>query len=136
MEENEILLEVYNKREKHTESFYVYKLSGNSYKMSENGLLNCNLTYGTEFETKINKEGKHEVVRILKASPFKTRRFFLTPQYTAEDYRLLGDEIIKQGGFWQIDLGGIAIINLPKDNGFDIDEIFRIFDYKPTEIKD
>lgn len=99
--------------------------------MTENDIFNCSLTFGTEFETRTNKEGKYEIVRILKDSPFITRRFLLTKQFRVADYRLLGDEIERIGGFWQVDFGGIATINIPHNSILDID---KIFDYKPTEI--
>jgi len=38
-------------------------------------------------------------IRILKESPFTTRRFFLTSQFTETEYKLLGHEIIKRGGY-------------------------------------
>jgi hypothetical protein len=94
------------------------------------------LTLGTEFETRLNKDGKHEIIRIIKESEFITRRFSLTSQFKESEYRLLGDEIMKIGGFWQVDFGSIATINLPKDCKFDLDKIFKTFDFKPTEIKD
>jgi hypothetical protein len=48
----------------------------------------------------------------------------------------LGDEIIKHGGFWQVDFGGIATVNLPKDCKLDLERIFKIFDFHPTYIVD
>jgi hypothetical protein len=48
----------------------------------------------------------------------------------------LGDEIIKQGGFWQVDFGGIATVNLPKNCNLDLDDIFKTFDFYPTYIVD
>ncbi len=134
MEIEETRIEVYDKRERTTTSLYVLKLSNNMFRMTENDILNCTLTLGTEFETKINKEGRHEIVKILKESSFITRRFFLTSQFTETEYRLLGDEIIKRAGYWQVDFGGIATINLPEDSDFDIDEIFKTFKFNPIEI--
>ena len=134
METDEIKIEVYNKREKTTSTMFVKQLSDNTFRMTENDILNCRLTYGTEFETRINSDGKHEIIRIIKDSGFLTRRFFLPSKYKEPDYRILGDEIIRHGGFWQVDFGGIATINLPKDCELDLDEIFKFFDFKPTEI--
>lgn len=71
-----------------------------------------------------------------KESDFITRRFFLNEQFTEEEYRVLGDEIIKQGGYWQVDFGSLATINLPTTSTLDLDEIFRIFEFYPTEIED
>jgi len=136
MATEEILIDVYDKREKVTSSFYVFKLSDNIYRMAENDVFNCRLTYGTEIETRVNDAGKIEIVKIFQESPFVTRRFMLNSQVKESEYRLLGDEIIKIGGFWQVDFGGIATINLPKDTDLNIDELFRLFNFNPTEIKD
>lgn len=129
-------IELYDKREKLTATIHVERLSDNVFRMTENEIFNCRLTLGTEFETRINKDGKHEITKIIKDSDYITRRFFLTSQFKESEYRLLGDEIMKQGGFWQVDFGSIATINLPKDSELNIDEIFKIFDFNPTEIKD
>ena len=136
MDSRDILIELYDKREKMTSSFYVNKLSDNVFRMTENDVFNYRLTFGTEFEARINQDGKHEIVRILKESPFETRRFMLNSQFTESEYKVLGDEIMKQGGFWQVDFGSIATINLPKDIDLSIDEIFKLFNFNPTEIKD
>jgi hypothetical protein len=136
MQTKEIKIEVYDKREKSITTLVVQQIDNNIFRMIDNDVFNCRLTLGTEFETRINNDGKHEIIRVIKESEYKTKRFFLTQQFKESEYKLLGDEIIKQGGFWQVDFGGIATINLPKDCKLDIDEIFRIFDFKPTEIKD
>jgi hypothetical protein len=129
-------IEVYDKRERLTTTIHVEQLSNHVFKAIENEIFNCNLTLGTEFETRLNKEGKHEIIRIVKKSDYITRRFMLNSQFRESEYRLLGDEIVKHGGFWQVDFGSIATINLPKECDLDIDEIFRIFAFKPIEIKD
>jgi hypothetical protein len=104
--------------------------------MVENDLFNCRLKFGTEFQTKINGEGKYEIVKILSESKFITRRFLLNSQFTESDYRVLGDEIIRQGGFWQVDMGSLATVNLPPDSTIDLDELFKTFEFHPAEIKD
>lgn len=136
MQTKTVEIEVYDKREKMSTTMYVEQISDNVYRTTENEIFNCRLTLGTEFETRLNKDGKHEIIKITKESDFVTRRFFLTSQFKESEYRLLGDEIMKQGGFWQVDFGGIATINLPKDCELNIDEIFKTFDFNPTEIKD
>jgi hypothetical protein len=136
MQTKTVEIEVYDKREKMSTTMYVEQVSDNVFRTTENEIFNCRLTLGTEFETRLNKDGKHEIIKITKESIFFTRRFFLTSQFKESEYRLLGDEIMKQGGFWQVDFGGIATINLPKDCKLNIDEIFKIFNFNPTEIKD
>ena len=59
---------------------HVEQLSDNVFKTTENDLFNCSLTFGTEFETRLNKHGKREIIRIIKESEFITRRFSLTSQ--------------------------------------------------------
>lgn len=136
MQNNPIKIEIYDKRQKMSASIYVEKLSENTFRAVENELFNCRLKLGTEFETRINKDGKHEIIRIVKDSDFITKRFFLTSQFNESEYRLLGDEIIKHGGFWQVDFGGIATVNLPNDCKLDLDEIFKAFNFYPVYIAD
>lgn len=136
MQTKTVEIEVYDKREKLTTTIQLEQLSDNIFRITENEIFNCSLILGTEFETRISKDGKHEIVQIIKESEFITRRFSLTSQFKESEYRLLGDEIMKQGGFWQVDFGIITTINLPKDCELDLDKIFKAFDFKPTEIKD
>lgn len=131
-----IEIEIYDKREKTTETIVVEQLNENKYRAAENAVLNCELTFGTEFETRLNKNSKQEIIRITKDSHFSTRRFFLNGQFTESDYRVLGDEILRQGCFWQVDLGSIATVNLPQKTSIDLDEIFKVFNFHPTEIID
>ena len=121
----EVKIEVYDKKEKVTTTLYVEQLSENQFRMIDNDLFNNQLTLGAEFETKINSENKHEVVKIIKESEFITRRFGLKPNYKESDYRMLGEELTKRGGFWQVDLGSIATVNIPKDFEFDINQVIK-----------
>ena len=136
MESEQILIELYDKRQDIASSIYVTKLSDNVFRMIENDILNCRLTLETEFETRINKNGKHEIIRIVKDSPFNTRRFMLTQEFVDTGFKALGDKIIENGGFWEIVFGGIAIINLPIDTDINFDDLFKFVNYYPTEIKD
>jgi hypothetical protein len=136
MEDNPIQIEIYDKGQKMSTTICVDKVSDNIFRAVENELFNCRLTLGTEFETHINKDGKHEIIGIVKESDYITKRFFLTSQFNQSEYRLLGDEILKQGGFWQVDFGGIATVNLPKDSEIDLEEIFKTFNFYPTYIVD
>ena len=132
----EVEIKLYDKREKSTATLYVEQLAENKFRMTENDILNCRLTKGTEFESRINKEGHHEIVRITKDSEFTTRRFFLSPEYKESDYQVLGDELTKRGGFWQVDFGGIVTVNIPKVFEFDVDQVMKDLDLKLTEIID
>tara|TARA_R110002051_G_scaffold11406_1_gene41459 strand:+ start:79 stop:477 length:399 start_codon:yes stop_codon:yes gene_type:complete len=130
----EVKIEVYNRKEKVTTTLYVEQLSENKFRMIDNDLFNKQLTLGVEFETKINSEKKYEVVKVLKETEFITRRFGLTPNYKESDYRMLGEELTKRGGFWQVDFGSIATVNIPKDFEFDINQVIK--DLELVEITD
>jgi hypothetical protein len=132
----EVEIKLYDKREKSTEPLYVEQLAKNKFRMTENSIFNCRLSKGTEFETRINKEGNHELIRITKDSDYITRRFFLSPEYKESDYRVLGDELTRRGGFWQVDFGGIVTVNIPKDFEFDVDQVMKDLDLKLTEVVD
>ena len=136
MQQEPIEIKIYDKREKMTTSIYVEQLSNNTFRTVENEIFNCLLTYGTEFTTQINTEGSHEIIKITKKSDFITKRFFLSQKYKESDYQMLGDELIKLGGFWQIDFEGIATINIPKDFEFNIHKIMKELDLNLTEIID
>lgn len=131
---SEVKIEVYHKKEKVTTTLYVEKLSEKKFRMIENDFCNPKLTLGTEFETEINKENKHEITKITKESDYITRRFGLTPNHKESDYRMLGEELTKRGGFWQVDLGSIATVNIPKDFEFDIDQVIKELNLKLVEI--
>ncbi len=134
--ENIISITVYDKRLAMTGGMYVIALAENLFRAVENELFHPSITIGTEFQTRINKEGLHEIVKITKAAPYVTRRFLLSITVPTADYRLLGDEIVRHGGYWQVDMGGIASVSLPPDSGLDLDAIFKAFNHWPTEIRD
>ena len=131
---DEIKIKLYDKRDRSTTTMYVEKISENKFRMTDNDIFNCRLTKGTEFTTRINKEGNHEIIKITKESDFITRRFFLSPKYKESDYRMLGAELIKRGGFWQVDFGGIATVNIPKNFEYDVDQVMKELDLNLTEI--
>ncbi|UII32410.1 hypothetical protein LVD17_00965 [Fulvivirga ulvae] len=132
----EVEIEIYDKREHSTTRLYVEQIADNKFRMLDNDIFNFRLTLGTEFETIINNEGKHQIVKITKESEYITRCFFLSPEYKESDYRLLGDELTKRGGFWQVDFGGIATANFPKGFEFDIDRLASDLNLSWTEIGD
>lgn len=131
---NAVKIVVYHKKEKVTTTLYVEQLSENKFRMTDNDFCNPKLTWGTEFATEINDQNKHEITKITKESEYITRRFRLTPNHKKSDYRMLGDELTKRGGFWQVDLGSIATINIPKEFEFDIDQVIKELDLKLVEI--
>ncbi|MBB4035225.1 hypothetical protein GGR21_001114 [Dysgonomonas hofstadii] len=127
-------ISIHNSENEASTVISVEHISSNIFRTIQNEIIDGRLTLDTVFETKINTEKKHEVVRIIKQSEYITKRFQLTSQFKESEYQLLGEEITKSGGYWQVDFGKIATINLPKDCNLDINEIFETFDFKPIEI--
>lgn len=127
MKTETITIKVYNTIELSTTTMSVEQISDNAFRMADNDFFDYRLTLGTEFKTTFNDEGNHEIVEIIKESPYITRRFFLNLDIKKQEYEVLGKEIVKHGGFWQVDFGGIATFNLPKNCALDIDEIFKVF---------
>ncbi len=109
------IIELYNPEEKVAFTVAVEQLSEKRFKMVENDILDERLTFGAEFEAKVNSDGKYEIMQIEKMSDLVTRRFFLPPQYSSDIYRMFGDELTKRGGFWQVDMGSYATINYPPE---------------------
>ncbi len=136
MEPQEVKIALYDKREGSTITIYVEQLAENKFRMIDNDIFSCRLTKGTEFETRIDEKGNHEIIRITKNSEFITRRFLLSSLCKSADYKMLGDELVKRGGFWQVDFGGIATVNIPKDFEFDINQVMIDLDIHLAEISD
>lgn len=119
-----IEIEVYHPQVEQQAKIYVVQIAENRFCMEENELL-LDLTKGTEFETEPEENGVYKIARITKASPFNTRIFYLSMAFTEAEYKVLGDELVKLGGYWQVDFGGIATVNLPKNSELDIDELLK-----------
>ena len=127
-------IEIYNKEEGILSTISVEQISENRFRTTANEMIDNRLTYKTEFETIRNLNKQHEIYSVTKNAEFITRRFNLTPQFKESEYRLLGDEIMKEGGYWQVDFGSMATVNLPQESKIDLDKIFKVFNFKPIEI--
>lgn len=134
MKEEIVEIEIYNRKERILSTISVERISENRFRTIANEIVDDRLTYKTEFETRLNSDKQHEISAVVKNSEFIRRRFNLTPQFKESEYRLLGDEIMKEGGFWQVDFGSVATVNLPRESKLNLDEIFKIFNFSPNEI--
>ncbi len=134
MDAQQTKITVYDRQERMTTTMYVERISDNVFRMTENDVFNFKLNRGTEFETKINENGDHEILRIIKESEFVTRRFFLSIETSQSDYLFLGQELKKIGGFWQVDFGGIATVNIPPDKADLVDRVMRDLKLNLTEL--
>ncbi len=130
----EEIIHIYNEELGGTESIAVKKLSKNKYIACENALLICELTRNTEFTTKLTPEGSLEIDKITKKSELITRKLFLPIELKKSELEEIGEELIKIGGFWQVDFGGIAIVNYPKEVASLVEKFVKEFELKFFEI--
>lgn len=63
MSEEFVQIEIYDKRRGTSTIEYVEQISESKFRMIDNSAWKCSLTLGTKFETRLNKEGKHEIKR-------------------------------------------------------------------------
>jgi hypothetical protein len=112
------------------------ELSANIFILLENPIFSCKVNYGTVVEAIPNENGELNFVRIVRASQFKTRKFLLESYAEQGDFSKMriAEEIIAAGGTWEIAMGGLAFIHIPKDSQFDLDQFFRDRKFYPTEI--
>ena len=108
MESEIVHIEINNKVDGIRSKIDVERITPNTYRTLINEIVDARLTYKTEFETIQSENGLYEVSKVYKNSEFIVRIFQLTSQFKDSEYRLLGDEIMKVGGFWQVDFGSIA----------------------------
>ena len=130
---NDLLLEkeglakikVFDIREKATYSMVVEKLGKNKFRMIDNDILNFKLTLGAEFETKLNTNGLHQILRITKPSIYITKRFMISKEFKQQKLKIVGEELVKRGGHWQTDMGGVVTINILQGMEEEIKEICK-----------
>ncbi len=126
-------IELYNAIDKITTRILVEQMDSDKFRMVNNDFVN-GLTKGTEFEIKVNTQGVYELSKITKESEYVTSQYFLSTKHKESDYLMLAEELTKHGGYWQLDFGGIAIINVPKDIKFDIDQVLKELNLELTEM--
>jgi len=111
------------------------QVSDDSYMLLENPLFSRRINYGTVVNALPNDKGELILVRIVRVSQYKTRKFLLTSCAKDIDFsKRIGDPIIAVGGSWEVAMGGVAFIHIPKESGFDLDLLFKENDFYPTEI--
>jgi hypothetical protein len=128
-----MLISIFNRNEGVTTQVEAEQVGDAEFKLLENDLVDPQLTTGVTINAKRLEDSSYEVISVQDASTFVTRRFILSANYTESDYRVLGDELVKHGGFWQVDLGYYLTINVPRDFPYDIDRVMSELGIHLTE---
>lgn len=129
-----MLIHIFNRKEGVTTQVEVEHVADAEFRLLENDIFDPRLTRGVTIKAKRLEDSSYEVVSVQDASVFLTRRFILSPIYSESDYRVLGDELVKHGGFWQVDLGHYLTINVPRDFPHDVDRVMADLGIHLTEI--
>ena len=107
------------------------------YKLLENPILSCRINYGTTIKATANEKGELTLSKIVRLSEFKTRQFLLSASFTESEIReKIGNPIINVRGFWEVVMGGIAYVHIPRTSDFDLDKLLKDINYVYTEIID
>jgi len=134
MGDNEFEIKI--KKDNLTEFVTAVKVSDSIYRLTSNSIYNNSLISGTVVATSFDENNDLNFEKRLQKSEFNIRRFQLSSKYNQSDYMMLGEEITKHGGHWEVVIGSLAFINLPKNSSFNLDEILRIFEFEGNEIKE
>jgi hypothetical protein len=125
-------IKIINIEEGITETVDAEPLENGSFKLMSNPVASCRLNYGTIIRAEKNPEGDLVMTRVVRASDFRTRKFFLNASLNSTELReKIGDKILEAGGEWEVVFG-----HLPKDSNFDLDMAFKNANYFPSEITD
>lgn len=120
-----------------SETVYAELLDADTYKLLENPVFSCRINYGTIIKAVTDSNGELIFTKIVRASNFKTRQFFLSASLNETELRTkIGQPILDAGGMWEVVFGGICFVHIPKDSNFDLDEFFKKNNYYSSEIVD
>lgn len=101
------------------------QVSNDKYKLLETPALSCRINYGTTIKVQPDEKGELEMVKVVRASDYKTRRFILPSLSEAELINKLGNPIREAGGLWEVVFGGIIFIHMSRASEFDLEALFR-----------
>jgi hypothetical protein len=120
-----------------SESVYGEQVGPDTYRLLENPIFSCRINYGTTVKAIADENGDLVLSKLVRASDYKTRQFLLSSSQKVSDVKdkILG-EIEEAGGTWEVVMGGIVFVHIPKSSGFDLDQVFKECNYLPTEIVD
>ncbi|QMU30154.1 DUF4265 domain-containing protein [Adhaeribacter radiodurans] len=120
----EINIKLYNPEDGWSCTLDALQLSDIEFELRSNHLWEESLTYGTIIQVVEKQEPDNSYVlkAIRKESDFYTSRFLLNSNTDQSKLRMIGDEIMELGGYWEVVFGGYAIVNIPKDSNFKLDE--------------
>jgi hypothetical protein len=107
-----------------------------TFTLLESPTLTCKVNYGDTISVQPDANGELEMVKIIRRSDYKSRRFLLPLISKSEFMEKLGNPIKEEGGVWEVDMGGIIIVHMPLDSSYDLDALFNSLGSSSIELKD
>ena len=122
-----------NKRHNYSSNLEVKKLGDNYFELVYNDP--CDLRYesGTKIKTKINSEGFHEIIEFIKSDNV-THRFIASVEQNLKTLEIFVEELYKHGGKFQVDMGGLISVTVPRDFPYDIDDVIEKYSIKVSRL--
>ena len=111
----------------------VKELGPNFYEILYNDPLDTRYTTGTKIKTRINPKGEHEIVEFIK-SEYITQRYLLDIAQNINDLQVLVEELYKYGGSFQLDMGGMASVNIPANFSYKLEKVIEDYGIKASRI--
>jgi prolyl 4-hydroxylase len=106
---------------------YAEKVSGNIYRCLESCVFFDFITYGCEIEVG-EIDGKLKFLWLYKESPYETKWFCCTREFMeSPNLETVKETVIREDGYWQIDMGGLMSISLPGTKSIVWDRIQPLF---------
>jgi len=123
MKREVLTIEIYDKRERTTTAMVVEKLGDNIFRLVDGR--SYRVGYGEVFKARVNKDGLYEIMTVFREDTFTKRAFIVEASYSPEALQLVADEVMREGGYLELQLDYLAVVRLPKGNTFDLVDAFE-----------
>jgi len=119
---------LYNPKEACTGNIEVKKLGDHTFQLLCNDPFDEDLSYGTiiKVEEHLTAEGHFQLKKIVQVSEYNRETYWLPTSLNETELRIVGDKIVAEGGYWEVIMGGIGIVNLPKQSHLNVDKVLNI----------
>lgn len=118
-----------NKRLGLSSDLEVKRLGDNFFEIVYNDPFDQRYASGTRIRTKVNSEGFHEIIEFIKSGNV-THRFIASVEQNLRTLEVFMEELHKHGGMFQVDMGGLISVTVPKDFPYNLDEVIEKYAIK------
>lgn len=123
----------FNKRHGCKSDLEVITLGNNYFELVYNDPFDFRYESGTRIKTKINSDGFHEITEFIKSDKI-THRFIASVEQNISALEVFVEELHKHGGKFQVDMGGLISVTVPKDFPYNISEVIEKYSIKVSRL--